>query len=211
MFDRVLPLTVFLLLPASAFAQTDSNITPAQLVDALNALFGKQTDNRAFAGVPAIPDTDPKASPRGLAVKFHLPEGTDTDLVTHSYVFDRARLAPAQTVLIHGAAGNVGAYAMQFARMVRARVIATASKGTSITSIASTPTRSSTSMPLRGWPRPCRCGHRLGRRRCAKVIAVRPQARRHSGLRGIKARCRRGQAPPRLRRVHLGRCDHRGS
>jgi hypothetical protein len=57
-------------------------------------VFGKQTDNRAFAGVPAIPDTDPKASPRGLAVKFHLTEGTDTDLVTHSYVFDRARLAP---------------------------------------------------------------------------------------------------------------------
>jgi catalase len=38
-----------------------------------------------FAGVPAIPDTDPNASPRGLAVKFHLPDGTDTDLVTHSY------------------------------------------------------------------------------------------------------------------------------
>jgi hypothetical protein len=147
MFVRVLPLTVFLLLPASPFAQTDSNITPAQLVDALNALFGKQTDNRAFAGVPAIPDTDPKASPRGLAVKFHLPDGADTDLVTHSYVFDRARLAPGQTVLIHGAARNVGAYAVQFARMVRARVIATASKGTSITSIASTPTRSSTSVP----------------------------------------------------------------
>jgi hypothetical protein len=147
MFVRVLPLTVFLLLPASPFAQTDSNMTPAQLVDALNALFGKQTDNRAFAGVPAIPDTDPKASPRGLAVKFHLPDGADTDLVTHSYVFDRARLAPGQTVLIHGAARNVGAYAVQFARMVRARVIATASKGTSITSIASTPTRSSTSVP----------------------------------------------------------------
>src|SRR6185436_20592158 len=38
-----------------------------------------------FAGVPTIPDTDPNASPRGLAVKFHLPDGTDTDLVTHSY------------------------------------------------------------------------------------------------------------------------------
>jgi len=187
MFVRVLPLTVLLLLPTSAFAQNDSNVTPAQLVDALNAVFGKQTDNRAvhakgvvlegkftpspeaaslskaphlqstavpvtirfsdFAGVPAIPDTDPKASPRGLAVKFHLPDGVDTDLVTHSYVFDRARLAPGQTVLIHGAARNVGAYAVQFARMVRARVIATASKGTSITSIASTPTRSSTSVP----------------------------------------------------------------
>jgi len=116
-----------LLMPASAYAQNNANqpFTPAQLVDALNAVFGKQTDNRAvhakgvvlegkftpspeaaslskaphlqstavpvtvrfsdFAGVPAIPDTDPNASPRGFAVKFHLPDGTDTDLVTHSY------------------------------------------------------------------------------------------------------------------------------
>ena len=29
-----------------------------------------------FAGVPAIPDTDPNASPRGMAVKFHLPDGS---------------------------------------------------------------------------------------------------------------------------------------
>ena len=120
-----LPVTALLLLPASAFAQNDSKVTPAQLVDALNAVFGKQTDNRAvhakgvvlegkftpspeaaslskapnlqskavsvtfrfsdFAGVPKIPDTDSNASPRGMAVKFHLPDGTDTDLVTHSY------------------------------------------------------------------------------------------------------------------------------
>lgn len=38
-----------------------------------------------FAGVPTIPDADPMASPRGLAVKFHLPDGTDTDLVMHSF------------------------------------------------------------------------------------------------------------------------------
>jgi catalase len=109
-----------------ASAQSDSNqTTPAQLIDAINAVFGKQTDNRAvhakgvvlegkftpsadaatlskaphlqgtavpitvrfsdFAGVPAIPDTDPNASPRGIGVKFHLPDGSDTDLVAHSY------------------------------------------------------------------------------------------------------------------------------
>jgi catalase len=38
-----------------------------------------------FAGVPAIPDTDPNAAPRGMAVKFHLPDGSDSDLVMHSY------------------------------------------------------------------------------------------------------------------------------
>jgi catalase len=127
MILRALPLTLLLLTPASAYAQNNANhpFAPAQLVDVLNAVFGKQTDNRAvhakgvvlegkftpspeaaslskaahlqstavpvtvrfsdFAGVPTIPDTDPNASPRGFAVKFHLPDGTDTDLVTHSY------------------------------------------------------------------------------------------------------------------------------
>jgi catalase len=108
-------------------AQSDPNqkSTPAELVDALNGVFGKQTDNRAvhakgvvlegkftpspsaatiskaphlqqtavpvtvrfsdFAGVPTIPDTDANASPRGMAVKFKLPDGSDTDLVMHSY------------------------------------------------------------------------------------------------------------------------------
>ena len=99
--------------------------TPTQLVDALNLVFGKQTDNRAvhakgivlhgrflpssaaadlsqaphfqknavpltvrfsdFAGIPTIPDNNGLANPRGLALKFQLPDGTDTDLVTHSF------------------------------------------------------------------------------------------------------------------------------
>jgi catalase len=36
-------------------------------------------------GLPAIPDTDPGASPRGMAVKFHLPSGSKTDIVVHSF------------------------------------------------------------------------------------------------------------------------------
>jgi catalase len=36
-------------------------------------------------GVPTIPDGDPNASPRGLGVKFHLPNGVDSDIVAHSY------------------------------------------------------------------------------------------------------------------------------
>ena len=31
----------------------------------------------ASTGLPAIPDTDPGASPRGMAVKFHLPDGSE--------------------------------------------------------------------------------------------------------------------------------------
>ena len=42
-------------------------------------------------------------------------------------LFAQARVGQGQTVLIHGAAGNVGAYAVQFARQSGAKVIATAS------------------------------------------------------------------------------------
>ena len=124
----ILSLALTLVAAAPAFAQdaADQKSLPTQLIDALNAVFGKQTDNRAvhakgivlegkftpsadaaslskaphlqagatvpvtvrfsdFAGVPAIPDTDPNASPRGMAVKFHLPDGSNSDLVMHSY------------------------------------------------------------------------------------------------------------------------------
>ena len=36
-------------------------------------------------GLPNIPDTDPGASPRGMAVKFRLPDGSTTDIVVHSF------------------------------------------------------------------------------------------------------------------------------
>jgi len=37
-----------------------------------------------FAGVPAIPDNSPDASPRGLAIRFHLAEHRHTDIIAHS-------------------------------------------------------------------------------------------------------------------------------
>jgi NADPH:quinone reductase-like Zn-dependent oxidoreductase len=42
-------------------------------------------------------------------------------------LFDQARLEAGQTVLIHGAAGNVGAHAVQLAHRAGVRIIATAS------------------------------------------------------------------------------------
>jgi NADPH:quinone reductase-like Zn-dependent oxidoreductase len=42
-------------------------------------------------------------------------------------LFDNAGVSAGQTVLVHGAAGNVGAYAVQLARWAGARVIAVAS------------------------------------------------------------------------------------
>jgi catalase len=35
-------------------------------------------------GMPLIPDTDPNANPRGLAIRFHLAEHVHTDIVSHS-------------------------------------------------------------------------------------------------------------------------------
>jgi catalase len=35
-------------------------------------------------GLPQLPDTDPNADPRGLAVRFHLAEHVHTDIVSHS-------------------------------------------------------------------------------------------------------------------------------
>jgi hypothetical protein len=33
----------------------------------------------ANSGMPKIADADPRASPRGLAIRFRLPDGSDTD------------------------------------------------------------------------------------------------------------------------------------
>lgn len=38
-----------------------------------------------FTGIPTIPDTVGASNPRGLAIKFHLPDGTSTDIVAHSF------------------------------------------------------------------------------------------------------------------------------
>jgi catalase len=35
-------------------------------------------------GVPSIPDNDPNAGPRGIAVRFHLAEHSHTDIIAHS-------------------------------------------------------------------------------------------------------------------------------
>jgi catalase len=35
-------------------------------------------------GIPVLPDTDPNADPRGMAIRFHLAEHSHTDIVSHS-------------------------------------------------------------------------------------------------------------------------------
>jgi catalase len=38
-----------------------------------------------FAGLLNIPDTDAGATPRGMAIRFHLPDGSETDIAAHSF------------------------------------------------------------------------------------------------------------------------------
>ncbi len=38
-----------------------------------------------FTGIPTIPDNDPNANPRGMALRFHLANRDSTDVVAHSY------------------------------------------------------------------------------------------------------------------------------
>ena len=46
-----------------------------------------------FTGIPAIPDGDPNASPRGMALRFQLANNKETDIVAHSYNGFPARTA----------------------------------------------------------------------------------------------------------------------
>src|SRR5262245_3065024 len=41
----------------------------------------------ANSGIPKIADADPRAAPRGLAIRFRLPDGSDTDLAVHTWHF----------------------------------------------------------------------------------------------------------------------------
>jgi catalase len=61
-------------------------------------------------GFPEIPDADPNASPRGLAVKFKLDNGSEMDLVTHSFNgFPAATAAEFHNFLQAAAASGPGA------------------------------------------------------------------------------------------------------
>ncbi len=61
-----------------------------------------------FAGIPTVPDNDALASPRGLAVKFHLPDGSSSDIVAHSFNgFPSATAADFRDLMI--AIGSSGA------------------------------------------------------------------------------------------------------
>ena len=59
-----------------------------------------------FAGVPTVSDGDPLASPRGMAIKFHLPGGIDTDIVAQSYDGFPVRTAEEFLVFVRALAAS---------------------------------------------------------------------------------------------------------
>jgi catalase len=63
-----------------------------------------------FSGNPEVADTDAMARPHGLALKFHLADGTATDLLTHSYNgFPTATAEELRQLFLALAASGAGA------------------------------------------------------------------------------------------------------
>ncbi|MBV9307398.1 MAG: catalase family peroxidase [Acidobacteriaceae bacterium] len=59
-----------------------------------------------FAGIPAIHDNDPGASPRGFALRFHLAEHTHTDIIAHTIDGFPARTAEEFVEFLHAVAAS---------------------------------------------------------------------------------------------------------
>jgi catalase len=65
--------------------QPDAGAIAFTRADLFNASVPMVVRFSDFTGLPAIPDTNPNGQPRGLGVKFLMPDGSNFDLVTHSY------------------------------------------------------------------------------------------------------------------------------
>ncbi|KAF2692063.1 catalase domain-containing protein [Lentithecium fluviatile CBS 122367] len=71
-------------------------------------------------GLPTIPDTDPNANPRGIAVRFHLPSSPDgrrhhTDIIAHSTKFFPTRTGAEFLEFLKAAGGpNAGEAVPEF-------------------------------------------------------------------------------------------------
>ncbi len=83
--------------------------------------------NGAYAEYIAVRESEVALKPKSLD-HAHAAAIPLAALTAWQALFDAAKLAAGQTVLIHGAAGGVGTFAVQFAKLKGARVIATASK-----------------------------------------------------------------------------------
>lgn len=72
----------------------EGHFTPAPSARGLSKaiLFGSPNVRATFrfssgSGIPTIADSSPRANPHGLSIKFHLPDGSETDMVLNSRKF----------------------------------------------------------------------------------------------------------------------------
>lgn len=79
-----------------------------------------------FTGIPDIPDTIGDSNPRGLSIKFQLPDGSETDIVAHSFDgFPVATTDEFRTFLLAiGASGPTAAHPTPIEQFLAAHPIA---------------------------------------------------------------------------------------
>lgn len=92
-----------------------------QVGDTICALLG--SGGYAEYALAAAPLCLPVPEPVGVIAAAGLPE---TFFTVYDNVFTRGKLAPGETLLVHGGSGGIGSAAIQLAKQFGARVIATA-------------------------------------------------------------------------------------
>jgi NADPH:quinone reductase-like Zn-dependent oxidoreductase len=129
--------TAFPYIPGSAMAGVIEEVGPGVTTRKVGqAVFGRST-NGAYAEYTTTAVDSPAPGPKPFSLLALKPETLSFDeaatisggaTIAWTALFEDGALQAGQRVLIHGAAGGVGSFAVQFARWKGAQVIGTASK-----------------------------------------------------------------------------------
>jgi NADPH:quinone reductase-like Zn-dependent oxidoreductase len=135
LFKEFFPVT-FPYIPGSAVAGVVEAVGPGVTrFEPGQAVFGRST-NGAYAEYTITAVEPPALNPKIFSLLTRKPDGlsfaeaatiSGGAAIAWTALFEDGALQPGQRVLIHGAAGGVGLYAVQFARWKGAEVIGTAS------------------------------------------------------------------------------------
>jgi NADPH:quinone reductase-like Zn-dependent oxidoreductase len=108
---------------AGVVEKTGANITKLKVGD---AVYGYPTFGGGWADYVTVKEWEVAVKPKSLnfVEAAAVPMGA---LTAWQALVDVAKLQPGQTILIHGGSGGVGSFAVQIAKALGARVIATAS------------------------------------------------------------------------------------
>lgn len=107
--------------------QVGPAVTRFKAGDEVYAYLGVPRGGGAYAQFAAVPEADAALKPASLD-HAHAAAVPLAALTAWQALVDKAQIKPGDTVLIHGAAGGVGHFAVQIAKAKGARVIATASE-----------------------------------------------------------------------------------